>query len=403
MHRVDGQSALTNLDEREAEAAEPMWVFGGRQYAVAHDGTIVVAYREGGHTLLAVWRDAAPQALHELPVIALHRLVHRRRTRSPRSPTTPTANGRSSASRSTTRAPSRCSAPGVTLALTPACCRGPSRSPSPPSGGRTAHAWFYSPANPSCEAPASERPPLVVMSHGGPTSSADPSFSLGKQFWTSRGFAVVDVDYGGSTGYGRAYRRLLDGAWGVVDVDDCCAAAAWLAEQGRVDGARLAIRGGSAGGFTTLAALAFRDVFKAGGDHYGVADLAALATDTHKFEARYLDGLVGPWPGAEAVYRERSPIHHLDGFDCPLIVFQGLEDAVVPPNQAEMIVAALAAKGIPHAYLAFEGEQHGFRQAATIVRVLTAEVTFYRRVFGISGEEGDPLDVIFEDELRASR
>ena len=296
VHRVDGQSALTNLDEREAEAAEPMWVFGGRQYAVARDGTIVVAYARGGHTLLAVWRDAAPQALHELPVVALHGLC------IDGDQVTAIAD-HADREREVIRFP--IDDPGAVevlragrdLGLDPGLLSWAEPITFPTSGGRTAHAWFYPPANPICEAPASERPPLVVMSHGGPTSSADPSFSLGKLFWTSRGFAVVDVDYGGSTGYGRAYRRQLDGAWGVVDVDDCCAAAAWLAEQGRVDGARLAIRGGSAGGFTTLAALAFRDVFKAGGDHYGVADLAALATDTHKFEARYLDGLVGPVAG----------------------------------------------------------------------------------------------------------
>jgi dipeptidyl aminopeptidase/acylaminoacyl peptidase len=223
-----------------------------------------------------------------------------------------------------------------------------------------------------------------VLSHGGPTSAARPILSLGTQFWTSRGFAVVDVNYGGSTGYGRPYRERLNGTWGVVDVDDCVAAAEHLAAEGIVDPDRLAIRGGSAGGYTTLCALAYRDTFGAGASHYGVADCEALARDTHKFESRYLDGLIGPYPDEVERYRERSPIHHTDGFSCPLIVFQGLEDEVVPPAQAEMIVAALRAKRLPVAYVAFEGEQHGFRQAPNIIRSLEAELWFYGKVFGFA-------------------
>lgn len=262
----------------------------------------------------------------------------------------------------------------------------------PSAGGRVAHALHYPPVNPDVAAPEGELPPLVVMIHGGPTSAARHVLALAKQFWTSRGFAVVDVDYGGSTGYGRPYRRLLDGAWGTVDVEDAVAAARHLAAERLVDGDRLAIRGGSAGGFTTLAALCFHDAFKAGASHYGVADLGALATDTHKFESRYLDGLVGPWPEAKATYDERSPINHTDGFSAPLIVLQGSEDEVVPPNQAEMIVAALAGKGIPHAYVLFEGEQHGFRRAESIVRALEAELWFYGRVFGF--EPADRLEPV---------
>ena len=260
----------------------------------------------------------------------------------------------------------------------------------PSAGGRTAHALHYPPTNPGVRPPANAQPPLVVMIHGGPTSAARNSMDLSRQFWTSRGFAVADVDYGGSTGYGRPYRRLLDGQWGVVDVEDAVATATYLADRGAVDGDSLAIRGGSAGGYTTLAALCFHDAFKAGASHYGVADLAALAADTHKFESRYLDGLVGPWPEAEATYAARSPVHHTDGFSAPLIVFQGSEDEVVPPDQAEMIVAAVADKAIPHAYILFEGEQHGFRQAANIVRALEAELWFYGRVFGF--EPADPIE-----------
>jgi dipeptidyl aminopeptidase/acylaminoacyl peptidase len=207
--------------------------------------------------------------------------------------------------------------------------------------------------------------------------------SLGVQYWTSRGFAVVDVDYGGSTGYGRAYREELLGQWGVIDVADCMAAAAWLARQGRVDAARLCIRGGSAGGYTTLAALTMRPgVFTAGASHYGVADLGALAAETHKFESRYLDGLVAPWPEGADVYAERSPINHVDALDTPLAVFQGEEDEVVPPGQAEQIVAALREKGVPHVYLLFPGEQHGFRKAENIRAALDGELSFYAQVWG---------------------
>jgi dipeptidyl aminopeptidase/acylaminoacyl peptidase len=222
---------------------------------------------------------------------------------------------------------------------------------------------------------------------------------LGIQYWTSRGFAVVDVNYGGSTGYGRAYLRQLDGNWGVVDLDDCVAAARWLADQGRVDPERLAIRGGSAGGYTTLAALAFRDAFAAGASHFGVADLEALATETHKFESRYLDGLIGPYPERRDVYVERSPIHHIDGIDRPLIVLQGLEDEVVPPNQAEMIVDALRRRRVPVAYLTFEGEQHGFRQAANIRRALDAELSFYGQVFGFALPEAEGIEPVSVENL----
>ena len=234
--------------------------------------------------------------------------------------------------------------------------REPARTISfPTTGERIAHGLYYAPANSQYDAPAGTAPPLVVMIHGGPTAGAEPRFSLATQFWTTRGFAVVDVDYGGSSGYGRAFRDELDGQWGIVDVDDCCAAASHLAEQGLADPAGLFIRGGSAGGFTVLGALALRDVFVAGASYFGVADLSALAADTHKFESRYLDRLVGPWPAARAVYDERSPIHHTDGFDRPLIVFQGLDDMVVPPNQSEMIVAALRAKGVECEYHALRG------------------------------------------------
>jgi dipeptidyl aminopeptidase/acylaminoacyl peptidase len=250
-------------------------------------------------------------------------------------------------------------------------------------GGATAFALHYPPCNPAYQAPAGERPPLIVISHGGPTASASTALSLVVQFWTTRGFAVLDVNYRGSSGYGRAYRQALDGAWGVADVEDCAAGAHHLVASGEADPERLAIRGSSAGGYTTLAALAFTDVFRAGASYYGVSDLEALAKDTHKFESRYLETLIGPYPARADLYRARSPLHHVDRLRCPVIFFQGLEDQVVPPAQAERMVEALTAKGLTAPYLAFPGEQHGFRRAETVARALDAELAFYRRVLNL--------------------
>lgn len=264
----------------------------------------------------------------------------------------------------------------------------------PTEGGRTAHALFYEPRNPEFVGPKEERPPLLVMSHGGPTAMFLASLSLELQFWTSRGFAVVEVNYGGSTGYGREYRERLNGQWGVVDVADCVNAARYLADSGAVDGQRLAIRGGSAGGYTTLCALVFTDVFAAGASYFGVADLGSLARDTHKLEAHYFDKLVGPLPGAEETYRARSPVNFFDRLESPLIIFQGLDDKAVPPAQAEMMVAALKRKGIPFAYLSFEGEGHGFRKAETIKRCFGAELFFYGEVLGFPlGENVEPVEI----------
>jgi len=244
-------------------------------------------------------------------------------------------------------------------------------------GSVVAHGLYYPPTNPAHVGPDGDRPPLLVLAHGGPTSQARRQLQLGILYWTSRGIAVVDVDYRGSTGYGRTYRRALDGQWGIADVEDAVAAARYLAGRGDVDPDRLMIRGGSAGGFTVLSALAHHEVFAAGASRYGVADLEALATDTHKFESRYLDTLVGPWPEAQAIYDERSPINHVDQLSAPMIVLQGDEDAIVPPNQSEMIVEALERKGVPVAYLLFAGEQHGFRKAENVVIALEAELAFF--------------------------
>jgi dipeptidyl aminopeptidase/acylaminoacyl peptidase len=280
------------------------------------------------------------------------------------------------------------------LKLDPAFLSVPRLVEFPSEGGQTAHALFYPPTNPDYQGPPGERPPLLVISHGGPTSQVVDKLSLPVQYFTSRGLAVADVDYGGSTGYGRAYRERLHGNWGVVDTLDCINAARQLAAAGEVDGSRLAIRGGSAGGYTTLCALTFHDAFAAGASYYGVADVEALTRDTHKFESHYLDGLIGPYPEAAELYRRRSPVHHTGQLSCPVILLQGTEDAVVPPSQAEQMARALDLKGIPYAYLPFEGEQHGFRKAGSIRRALEAELYFYSRIFGFDlADQVEPVPI----------
>lgn len=267
----------------------------------------------------------------------------------------------------------------------------------PTEDGRTAHAFFYAPTNSDFIAPQGELPPLMVISHGGPTGSTSTIFDPKIQYWTSRGIAVLDVNYGGSTGYGRAYRERLNGNWGVVDVDDCVNGALHMVRQGKADRDRLIIRGGSAGGYTTLAALTFRDIFKAGASYYGISDLEALEKDSHKFESRYNNSLIGPYPQQRDLYRERSPIHFIERISCPIILFQGLEDMVVPPNQAEMMFEGMKAKGLPVAYLPLAGEQHGFRKAENIIRTLEAEFYFYSRIFGF--RPADPIEPVVIENL----
>ncbi|MBM4423268.1 MAG: S9 family peptidase [Chloroflexi bacterium] len=264
----------------------------------------------------------------------------------------------------------------------------------PTENGLTAHAFFYPPRNRDFAAPPGEKPPLLVISHGGPTAATSPSLDLEAQYWTSRGIAVLDVNYGGSTGYGRAYRERLKDGWGVVDVDDCVNGAQYLVKRGEADGERLIIRGGSAGGYTTLAALTFRNVFKAGASYFGISDLETMAQDTHKFESRYLDGLVGPYPAARQTYVERSPIHFTQNLNCPMILFQGLEDKIVPPDQSEKMFEAVRAKELPVAYVAYEGEQHGFRKATTIKHSLDSELYFYSKIFKFElAEKVEPVRI----------
>jgi dipeptidyl aminopeptidase/acylaminoacyl peptidase len=369
----------------------PAWTFGTARYAVLDDGRVMVARWRDGFDGLAV-REANGAVIDlDLPFTAVGAVVAAGPAAVVVVAGSPTAEpgvhrvelgaGAGDPPHVTTLRPPR------DLGLDPGYLSVPEFVRYPSVDGadepRNGYALFYPPANPRFRGPADAQPPLLVVIHGGPTGKAVPVLSLGVQYWTSRGFAVVDVDYGGSSGYGRPYRELLRDSWGIVDVADCLAAARTLAQRGRVDPERLCIRGGSAGGYTTLAALARDDTpFTAGADHFGVADLEALARDTHKFESRYLDGLVGPYPEAREVYVERSPITHVDRFTRPLIVLQGAEDAVVPPAQSEAIVAGLRAKGVPVAYLLFDGEQHGFRRAENVRRALDAELSFYAQVLG---------------------
>lgn len=385
LYRLHG-GRVDVLTELEAEFGGPQWVFGMSTYAFASPARIICPYTQRG-----VWY------LAELDLTT--------RTLRPRDvPYSEIASVRAAPGRAVFLGGSPTEAPSVvTVDLTTGHVEVLRRSwenpidsgylsipqalEFPTGQGSTAHAFFYAPRNTDYSTPAGERPPLLVISHGGPTGATSNTLSLSIQFWTSRGFAVLDVNYGGSTGYGRAYRERLNGQWGIVDIDDCVNGTRYLVERGQADGRRLAIRGGSAGGYTTLAALAFRTVFTAGASYYGVSDLEALATETHKFESRYLDRLVGPYPERRDLYVQRSPIHFVDRVSCPLILFQGLEDRVVPPNQAERMFAALRERGIPVAYVPFEGEQHGFRRAETIRQALDAELYFYSRVFGFDAAE----------------
>jgi dipeptidyl aminopeptidase/acylaminoacyl peptidase len=392
------------ITREQAEFAGPQWVFGMTWYGFAADGSIVAAARRGGRDEL---RRISPSAEapadtsaggpgERLPVAQTEigdlRVAGSTVLFIGASADTPNSVvwldlGRAGGEQAILRRTSE-------LELDPGYISAAEPITFPTAGGREAHALLYRPKNRDHEGLPDERPPLVVMSHGGPTSSAWGGLDLEKQLFTSRGFAVVDVDYGGSVGYGREYMRRLDGSWGIVDVEDCINAARFLAERGDVDGRRMAITGGSAGGFTTLCAMVMHDVFACGASHYGVGDLEALARDTHKFESRYLDRLVGPYPEAADTYRSRSPIHSCHRLTRPLIVLQGSEDKVVPPAQAEALVAVMRERRIPHAYLLFEGEGHGFRQAANIRRALEAELSFYAQVFGFQlADEIEPVKV----------
>jgi dipeptidyl aminopeptidase/acylaminoacyl peptidase len=379
LYRSGGDGAVRPLCLREAEFASAQWVFGQSSYASLSAGQIICSHGEAGGTVLTRL-DIASGKLTPLALpyseFGSIKVTGGKIVCGAGSPTGPGAivviDPDTLATEVLRQSSSAAADPELQRYFTVA-----QHLEFPTENGLSAFANYYAPLNPDFAAPAGEKPPLVVKCHGGPTSSASSSLSLGIQYWTSRGIAVIDVDYGGSTGYGRAYRERLRGAWGVVDVDDCVNAARHVAAEGLADVERMVITGGSAGGYTVLAALAGRDAFKGGASYYGVSDVAALARDTHKFESRYLDWLIGPYPQEEALYRERSPLTHADKLDCPVIFFQGSEDRVVPPNQTEMMVEALRRRGIPCGYLLFAGEQHGFRRAENIKRALDAELYFY--------------------------
>ncbi len=377
-----GMGAPESLCPRPAEFGAAPWVFGLSTYGFVDERLVACAFQEaglwqlgllepdtrrfspiaasltevaylhagGGRAVFAGSSAAEPWAIYQLDASGQGRLLHR-----------PTE-----------------------LAVDVAALSRPEGITFPTAGGSVAHGLHYPPHNPGFSAPPDERPPLVVITHGGPTAAASTALSLPIQFWTSRGFAVLDVNYRGSTGYGRAFRAALDGQWGIADVEDCVAGARDLAGRGLADPDRLLIRGGSAGGYTTLAALAFTDVFRAGASYYGVSDLESLATDTHKFESRYLDTLVGPYPARRDLYHARSPLLHADRLACPVIFFHGLEDKVVPPDQARRMVEVLRKKGVPVEYVTFPDEQHGFRRAENVAHALEAELAFYRRVLELS-------------------
>jgi dipeptidyl aminopeptidase/acylaminoacyl peptidase/uncharacterized protein (DUF2132 family) len=382
LYRVRG-GQVQALQPMAAEFGLPQWAFGMSTYGFDANGHIVCTYTNAGRSQLALINadtgrfepiDTPYCSIRDLQVGADFVVFIGGSEAAPEAVVRLDLN---SAARRVLRLSSRAVLDADNVSVAQAIS-------FPTEGGLTAHAFYYPPTNAAQRGPEGGRAPLIVIDHGGPTGASGAEFKWSVQYWTSRGFAIVDVNYGGSSGYGRAYRERLNGQWGVVDVDDSVNAARFLIERGDVDADRVVIRGASAGGYTTLCALTFRSFFKAGASHYGIGDLEALALDTHKFESRYLDKLIGPYPERRALYRERSPVHHTGQLNSPMILFQGLEDKAVPPAQAQAMFDAVRAKGLPVALLMFEGEQHGFRRAETIRRVLEAELAFYGRVFGFT-------------------
>ncbi len=406
LYALDGPGGLDdaarNLAPMEAELGDPAWVFGRSSYAFLADGSVLaVARADGRDGFIRIGTDGTVTAL-DSPFSEVDGLQVRDDM------AVAIAAGPVTDSIVVRLDPWTAAVRGVLarsqrVELDPAVLPIAEPISFPTAGGATARALYFPPANGAYRGPDGDLPPLVVLSHGGPTSSASSALSLDRAFFTSRGIAVVDVDYRGSSGYGRPYRDALRGAWGVADVEDCVAAAEYLVARGEVDPARLVIRGGSAGGYTTLAALTFRpEVFAAGISHFGIADLELIHLDGHKFESRYDEGLIAPWPEGRQVFRDRSPIHFLDRVRAPMLIFQGLDDKVVPPSQADAMETAFHARGIPHVVMRFEGEGHGFRRAETRRAVYAAEIAFLGRVFGFTPAGGiAPLDVPGLDEFRA--
>ncbi|RQH24871.1 S9 family peptidase [Okeania hirsuta] len=395
IYRVSG-TEMVNVEPLyplNAEFGMPQWVFGMSTYGFTAANKIICTFTQNGTWHLATL-NATKKHLQqiEIPYTSMGSL----KVKGERvyflgsSPTKPTEIVNINLSTGAINILKR----STDLEINSGYLSIPQSIEFPTENGNTAYGLFYPPTNQDYTEITSEKPPLLVKSHGGPTAATSSSLSLKIQYWTSRGFALLDVNYGGSTGYGREYQQRLKDNWGIVDVDDCVNGAQYLAKRGLVDSNRMAISGGSAGGYTTLCALTFKDVFKAGASYYGVSNLEALATDTHKFESRYLDGLIGPYPEKKDLYKQRSPINFTELLSCPVIFFQGLEDKIVPPNQAEIMLEALKQKGLPVAYVAFPEEQHGFRRSENIKRALDGEFYFYSRVFGFT-----PADNLEEVEI----
>ena len=395
LYREEPDGTQRNLAPLEAEFGAPLWELGYATYAFLSDGRIACVYRRDGEHHLGVLDPTTSELLDlDLPFGCFDPpYLYADGTRiafiasSPTEPPQVVTLDFATRAVDVLRVSEEIDVEAAYLSV-----------PEPisfPTEGGVAYGYHYPPTNPDAVAPPGELPPLIVKSHGGPTAETVPALDLEIQYFTSRGFAVVDVNYGGSTGYGRPYRERLYGRWGIVDVVDSINAARFLVERGEADPDRLVVTGGSAGGYTTLCSLTFHDAFACGASYFGVADLEPFAASTHKFELRYLDLLVGPYPETAELWRERSPVRHADLISRPILLLQGLEDEVVPPSQAEIMIEALEANRIPHAYLAFEGEQHGFRRAETIVRALEAELTFYGRILGF-----DPADHLPPLEIR---
>lgn len=387
------QPSIEPVCPKAAEFGLPQWVFDMTTYGFESAESLICTYTENGVQHLARLNTGTLQLTEiETPYFAIGglKVAPGYAVFIGGSTTRPSAIVRLDLQTGKTEELRRSS----TLEVDPGYISAPEPIEFPTENGLTAYAFYYAPKNRDYTAPANERPPLLVKSHGGPTASTSATFNPSIQYWTSRGIAVLDVNYGGSTGYGREYRERLKKQWGIIDVDDCVNGAKYLVKQGLADENRLCIDGGSAGGYTTLAALTFRNVFKAGASYYGVSDLAALARDTHKFESKYLDGLIGKYPEEQEIYQQRSPIEYAQQLACPIIFFQGDEDKIVPPNQAEMMVDVLRQKGLPVAYVLFEGEQHGFRKAENIKRALDSELYFYAKVFGFElADAPEPLAI----------
>lgn len=393
LERITADGGIENVYQFKAELGMPQWIFSMSSYAFAAPETIVCSHIDQGVSTLSTVDVQTGKITHiDCPYtdIQFVRAANGQGVFRGGSPTDVAAIVRFDVATGAFEILRKSN----DLEVFPRYFSVPRAIEFPTEGGLTAHGFFYPPQNPDYRAPENEKPPLIVKSHGGPTAAASTALSLSVQFWTSRGFAVLDVNYGGSTGYGRQYRERLNKKWGIVDVDDCVNGARYLADRGEVDGDRLIITGGSAGGYTTLCALTFRKAFKAGASHFGISNTESMARDTHKYESQYLTGLLGPYPERKDIYYDRSPINFSERLSCPVIFFQGLEDKVVPPDQAETMVEAIRAKKIPVSYVAFAGEQHGFRQAKHIKRALDGELYFYSKVFNFDlAEPVEPVEI----------